>query len=393
MAGARLAAGARVGVAVGSRGIAGLPEVVGLVVEAVKGAGATPLVIPAMGSHGGATSEGQVAVLHELGVTETVVGAPVEASMDTRQVGTVPGGHPVYLATAALACDAIVPVNRVKPHTDFRAEIESGLTKMLTIGLGKEAGASSLHQAGFSSFGVVLPAAVKVVLSVLNVPFGVALLEDSWHRLHSAEVVPRESLLDRDAALLEKAWELFGALPFAEVDVLVLKEMGKTVSGAGMDPNVTGKFPYEALPCPTRVSRLVVLDLRDDSGGNAVGLGAADVVTERLRQKIHWGHTYANAMASKSLGAARLPLVARTDEKAISVALMSVVGDRTRPMKVAAAINTLEINQLAVTPPLVLAAQAAGYQVVDPTLEARFGPDGHLAGIGSLEFFGTGEVT
>ncbi|HMK95973.1 MAG TPA: hypothetical protein VK425_00415, partial [Acidimicrobiales bacterium] len=151
MAGARLGAGERVGIAVGSRGIARLPEVVGLVVEAVKAAGATPLVIPAMGSHGGATSEGQVAVLHELGVTEAVVGAPIEASMGTQQVGSAPGGHPVYLSTAALTCEAIVPVNRVKPHTDFRAEIESGLTKMLTIGLGKEAGASSLHQAGFSS--------------------------------------------------------------------------------------------------------------------------------------------------------------------------------------------------------------------------------------------------
>ncbi|HMK95932.1 MAG TPA: hypothetical protein VK425_00205, partial [Acidimicrobiales bacterium] len=222
---------------------------------------------------------------------------------------------------------------------------------------------------------------------------GVALLEDSWHRLHSAEVVRGESLLDRDTALLEKAWELFGALPFAEVDVLVLKEMGKTISGAGMDPNVTGKFPYEPLPSPTRVSRLVVLDLRDDSGGNAVGLGAADVVTERLRQKVNWGHTYANAMASKSLGAARLPLVASTDEKAISVALLSVVGDRTRAMKVVAAVNTLDVNQLAATPPLVPAAQAAGYQVVEPNLEARFDQDGLLASIGSLEFFAAGEVT
>ena len=200
-------------------------------------------------------------------------------------MGHLTSGRPIYVGEGCVGVRLVVPVNRVKPHTDFRARVESGLTKMLTIGLGKERGASSLHGAGFAAFAEVLPEALPIVLGAVHVPFGVALVEDAWHRLFRAEVVPVEEILDRDEALLKEAWDHFGRLPFDEVDVLVLREMGKTVSGAGMDPNVTGRFPVDPLPAPTAVSRLAVLDLREDSGGNAQGVGAADVVTERLRAR------------------------------------------------------------------------------------------------------------
>jgi hypothetical protein len=305
--------------------------------------------------------------------------------MEVAEVGRVSSGQAVYVAKAALACDAVVPVNRVKPHTDFRAQVESGLTKMLTIGLGKELGASSLHSAGFGAFAQVLPEALEKVLAALHVPFGVALVEDAWHRLALAEVVPGDRIGERDAALLEEAWARFGSLPFDEVDVLVLKEMGKTVSGAGMDPNVTGRFPYAALPARTHAGRLAVLDLRDDSGGNAIGVGVADVVTERLRNKIDWAATYANAMASKALAGARLPMVAHSDAEALSLAFGSVVGGGNRA---AALANTLEVAHLAVTAPLVKSALAAGYEVVGSPARAVFTRAGQLVRIGGVEFFG-----
>lgn len=381
----RLKEGARVGVAVGSRGIAGLPEVVEVTVRALLARGAEPVIIPAMGSHGGATGPGQIEVLRELGVRPSDLGVPVEASMDVAEVGRLRSGQTVYVAKAALACDAIVPVNRVKPHTDFRAPVESGLTKMLTIGIGKEQGASSLHSAGFPAFAKVLPEALGYVLGAVRVPFGVALVEDCWHRLALAEVVAGESLMERDEALLKEAWARFGSLPFAELDVLVLKELGKTVSGAGMDPNVTGRFPNGDLPAPTHTGRLAVLDLREDSGGNAIGVGVADVVTERLRDKIDWGATYANALASKSLGGARLPVVGKSDAEALGLAFASVVGGGTR---FCATTNTLEVNHLAVSAPLVDVAVGAGYEVVGSPGPARFGAGGELVRIGGLEFFG-----
>jgi hypothetical protein len=383
----RFTGGERVGVALGSRGIARLPEVAAVVIAALREAGATPVLIPAMGSHGGATSAGQVEVLRELGVVAEALDVPVDASMEVEQVGELGSGRPVYVGKAALGCDVVVPVNRVKPHTDFRARVESGLTKMLTIGLGKERGASSLHGAGFSAFGEVLPEALQVVLGVVSVPFGVALIEDAWHRLFRAEVVPGDEVLERDEALLKEAWDHFGRLPFDELDVLVLKEMGKTVSGAGMDPNVTGRFPYEPLPAPTSVGRLAVLDLREDSGGNAQGVGTADVVTERLRSKVNWGATYANALASKTLAGAKLPVVAHTDADALSLVIESLVGRGATNTRVVAMTNTLEVARLALSRPLVEVAEAAGYEISVRPVRAEFTDEGRLVRIGGLEFF------
>jgi Lactate racemase N-terminal domain len=383
----RVKRGQRVGVGVGSRGIARLPDVVAVVVGALRAAGVDPVLIPAMGSHGGATGPGQVEVLRELGVVAEALEVPVDASMEVEQIGHLGSGRPVYVGKAALACDVFVPIGRVKPHTDFRARVESGLTKMLTIGLGKERGASSLHGAGFASFAEVLPEALQLVLGAVRVPFGVALVEDAWHRLWRAEVVPGEDIFERDEALLKEAWDHLGRLPFEQLDVLVLKEMGKTVSGAGMDPNVTGRFPGDPLPAPTSVARLAVLDLREDSGGNAQGVGVADVVTERLRNKVNWGATYANAVASKTLAGAKLPVVAHSDAIALSLVIESLVGRGPDDARVVAMVNTLEVSRLAVSLPLVELADAAGYETAVKPVRAEFAEDGRLVRIGSLEFF------
>ena len=382
----RVKPGSRVGVAVGSRGIARIADVVAAAVKVLRARGAEPVLIPAMGSHGGASAAGQVEVLHELGVFEDALHIPVDASMDVEQVGTLRGGQPVYLAKVALGCDAVVPINRVKPHSDFRAPIESGLTKMLTIGLGKEKGASSLHGVGFEAFWGMLPEAAAIVLSALRVPFGLALLEDPWHRLCRVEVVRGESLLEGDRELLVEAWSNFPRLPFKEVDVLVLREIGKMISGSGMDPNVTGRFAGKAVPAETSVQRLAVLDLAHNSGGNAIGVGMADVVTERLRAKIDWGATYANAVASKSLAGARLPVVVGNDLEALALAVSTLTGAGAGPPRVVAALNTLEVNHIAVSAPLVDLARAEGYSLVGPARRAEWGPDGTLRRIGGIEF-------
>ncbi len=385
--GQRVKPGSRVGVAVGSRGIARVGEVVAAAVQVLREQGAEPVLVPAMGSHGGATPEGQVKVLGELGVDGHALGAAVDASMEVEEIGALSGGQPVYLAKSALSCDAVVPVNRVKPHSDFRAPIESGLTKMLTIGLGKERGASSLHRVGFEAFAQMLPEAAAIVLGVLPVPFGLALLEDAWHRLRRVEVVLGEDILEKDRELLLDAWATFPRLPFAEVDVLVLREMGKMISGSGMDPNVTGRFAGNAVPSVTTVGRLAVLDLAHNSGGNAIGVGLADVVTERLRAKVDWGATYANAVASKSLAGARLPVVAGSDLEALTLATATLTGAAGAPVRMVAMVNTLDVNHIAVTAPLVELATAAGFSPLGPGRRAQFGRDGDLLRIGGIEFF------
>ncbi|MGH9105334.1 MAG: DUF362 domain-containing protein [Acidimicrobiales bacterium] len=384
----RVKPGSRVGVAVGSRGISRVAEVVHEVVGALRDRGAEPVIIPAMGSHGGATPAGQTKALRELGVDEAAAGAPVEASMETEEVGRLKGGQAVYVSKTALGCDALVPVNRVKPHTDFRAPVESGLTKMLAIGLGKQRGASSIHSAGFDAFGEVLPEAVQMVLGALRVPFGVALVEDAWHRLHRVEVVPGEEILERDKVLLAEALDNFGRLPFGQFDVLVVRDMGKTISGAGMDPNVTGRFTGMALAGAPSIRRLAVLDLVESSGGNAIGLGLADIVTERLRSKVDWAATYANALASKALHAAKLPFVATTDREALAFAVASLTGKaRQRQLRLAAMTSTLDVNHIAVSGPLLEEATAAGYSVTASGCRGEFGRDGTLVRIGGLEFF------
>jgi hypothetical protein len=244
-----------------------------------------------------------------------------------------------------------------------------------------------LHSTGFDAFSTVLPEAASCVLRKLKVPFGVALLEDSWHRLCRAEVVPGEGVFERDAALLSEAWDLLARLPFEEVDLLVLREIGKNISGNGMDPNVTGRFAGKPLHTRTGVNRLTVLDLTEGSEGNAIGVGQADIVTERLWAKIDWAATYANASASKNLGCAKLPVVVATDQEALAMAVNKLTGRFINNPRAVAMANTLEVNHIALAGPLVADAEAAGYSVVGAGDRAQLGVAGNLVRIGGLQFF------
>ncbi len=337
--------GQRVALAVGSRGIHNLAAILAAAVQALKEAGCQPFIVPAMGSHGGATAEGQQALLAHYGVTPQAVGAEIRSSMDVIEIGQLGGGLLVYFDRLALEADLVIPVNRIKPHTSFHAPLESGLAKMLTVGLGKHAGALALHSAGFPCLGGFIRAALSIVQQRTPFGFGLALLENAYQETAHIEAVPGEALPVREPELLALARQWMGRLQFETLDVLVVGQIGKDISGTGMDPNVTGRSPT-GLPGKPQVNKIVALDLTPGSEGNAVGLGMADITTQRLIGKVDLASTWINALTSTVLHNARLPLFMPDERRAIQLALQTC--NQLDPARARAAIirDTLQVESL-----------------------------------------------
>ena len=293
----RLLPNGEVAIGVGSRGIAGLPQIVRATVDWFRERGARPFLVPCMGSHGGATAEGQLRVLEHLGVTAASAGCPIRAGMDTIVIGTLDNGLPVHMDAHATSADGVFVINRVKPHTAFTGPHESGLVKMLVIGLGKRNGADCCHSLGFGRFAEVMPQMARLLLerkpSLLG---GLAVVENAHDRVCLLEAVLPERLLERDQALLVEARARMGSLPVDDLDVLLVDRMGKDISGSGMDPNITGRSPSPYKTGGLKAARLGVLRLTEASGGNATGMGNADVVTQRLVDSADFESTYANAI-------------------------------------------------------------------------------------------------
>jgi hypothetical protein len=341
----RIETGQRVAVAVGSRGIDSIAEVTRAVVRHVRGRGALPFVVPAMGSHGGGTAAGQIAVLGSLGVTEASVGCAIRATMDTVVLGTIDGRVPVrFDRIAGEEADAIVPVNRVKLHTDFTGAVESGLLKMLAIGLGKQRGAETLHGEGFAAFPTLLPAAAGIVLSHVNVPFGLALLENGLGRLRRVEAVPGELLLAREPKLRDEAEAYLTRLPTDSLDVLVVDEIGKDVSGLGMDSNVVGRYYTGPLPQGPSIQRIIVRGLTAATHGNATGVGQADVVLQRVLDQLDPVSTVVNAVTARTPEGARVGIVAANDRQALGIALACCVGTRPDAARVLRVRDTKHLD-------------------------------------------------
>ncbi|WP_019534490.1 lactate racemase domain-containing protein [Paenibacillus ginsengihumi] len=250
--------GQRVAVAVGSRGIANIKEIVACVVSEVKKLGGEPFIVPAMGSHGGATDEGQAEVLAHYGITESAVGAPIVSSMETVQVGRTPGGIPLFFDKNAFMADAVVLVARVKPHTDFKGPVESGLLKMMAIGLGKHKGAETLHSQGFEVFDILIPEAGQMIARNTPVKLGVAIIENAYEETAQIHVVPVEQFYEKECEFLVEAKQNMPRLNVDRIDVLIIDEVGKDISGAGMDPNITGRFsiPVKSLNAPPPIQRM-----------------------------------------------------------------------------------------------------------------------------------------
>jgi len=331
--------GARITIAVGSRGIANLPLIVREVVACVRAYGGEPFIIPAMGSHGGATAQGQRKVLENYGIDA----APIVSSMEVVQLGP-----DTYMDKVAFESDGIIVINRVKPHTSFHGVYESGLLKMIAIGLGKDAGARALHAHGVEGLRHDIPRVAREILATGKILFGVAIVENAYDQTMVLRAIPAARLPDEEPALLELARANMPNLPVNELDVLVVDEIGKDISGTGMDTNVIGRLRIAGQPEPTspRIKRIVVLDLSDSSGGSAYGIGLSDVTTRRLAEKTDWQVTNANVAASGFIERGKLPHVADTDEAALEFALRGMQPDGARIIRIK---NTLHLDTMLVS--------------------------------------------
>jgi hypothetical protein len=342
-----------VAIGVGSRGVAGIGEVVVALVEVLKESGAEPFVVPAMGSHGASTAEGQAEVLAHLGMGEERLGCPVRATMETVQTGETPSGVAVYMDRNAYEADSVIVVNRIKPHTAFRGTVESGPTKMLAIGLGTQRGAHSIHSAGWENIHRTIPEAARVAVESGKVAFGLATVENADEDPCKIVAIPAEELEQAEAPLLEEAKRNLARLPFDDIDVLIVDEIGKNISGDGADPNVTGRYPTTAASGGPSVGRMVFLGLTEETGGNANGLGMADVVTERLAGSVDRPATYMNALTSTTPAPVKTPMVMPTDEMAIAAALTMCAGVEPREARLVRIENTLKLGRFWVSEALL----------------------------------------
>ncbi|HHP7236388.1 MAG TPA: lactate racemase domain-containing protein [Desulfobacterales bacterium] len=346
----------RVAVAVGSRGIDRLAEVVSACIAHLKDLGLQPFVVPAMGSHGGATAEGQQAVLSKLGITPQRIGAPVEPVMDVECLDRLSNGTRLYFSTKALEADHIVLINRVKLHTKFRAPVESGLCKMLTIGLGKAEGAAEFHRRAVGhGFGIIESAAARLI-ERCPVRFGLALLEDGCGNLTQIKAVLPEAFIEMEKTLLKQASAMMARIPFDNLDVLVIDRIGKDISGIGMDSNVTGRHRdlvgnFDAAPHPRRI---FVRDLSPASDGNANGIGLADATTRRLVDALDREKTYRNAITAISLEKAAIPAYFDTDREALEVCARSAGLESLQQARLVRILDTKHLEVLQVSESLQL---------------------------------------
>ncbi len=370
-------------VTAGSRGVGCMAEVLRAVVEAVKARGARPVILPAMGSHGGGTAAGQIEVLRHLGQTPETLGAPIHDRMEPVQVGEAEG-CPVYADRAAVEADHILIVNRVKEHTEFIGEIESGLLKMAVVGLGRVAGAEVMHQLAVRiSYIKAIQAIARVLFQKLPVRGGVAILEDKTNTVRRLEAVPASAVFEREPQLLAEARQHHACLPFDQLDVLLVDEIGKDISGAGFDTKVIGRIMniYEKECERPRITRIVLRDLSARTGGNAIGLGLADVVHRRVVDKMDAGMTALNCITAVAPEKARIPIVAPSDRAALETAFRSIGLWSPQSVRLAWIVNTSDLRRLAVSSALAAEARAKGLAVSAEGLALPFGDDGDLEGL------------
>jgi Lactate racemase N-terminal domain len=343
---------ARIAIAVGSRGIDNLSSIVKEVVAYVRGRGALPFIVPAMGSHGGATAEGQTEVLNAYGISEQAVHAPVHATMEVVELekGDLPIN--VFMDRHAYESDGVILVNRIKPHTDFHGRYESGLMKMALIGLGKREGAFAIHQFGVYGLREFIGPGARRVLAEGKILGGVGLVEDAYHRTMVVKVLKPNEMADGEPQLLELARRNMPRLPVKAIDVLVIDRMGKDINGVGMDPNVTGRIGVNGEHDPTApsIGAMIVCDLTDRTQGNAIGVGLADVITRRLYDKIEHDATYANVITSSFLERGKIPIAVESDRKAFEVARRSCGQTANGVERIVRIVDTLHLEDVYVSP-------------------------------------------
>ena len=371
--------GMNIAIAAGSRGVAQIATLVRTTVAEVKKQGANPFVVPAMGSHGGATAAGQAEVLAHLGITEEYVGCPIVSSMEVVEITRLPNGMPVYIDKNAYQADGIIVINRIKPHTAFRGPNESGLVKMITIGLGKQKGAESCHAYGFKHMHSLIPAMAQEMLKLAPIMFGIATVENAYDHVAKVIVAGAAELIETDRKLLIEAKAAMPRIEFSPIDVLVIEEIGKDISGDGMDPNITGRYPT---PYPTggpEVSKMVVLDLTEKTGGNANGVGTADFTTRRLVNKTDFQSLYANGITSTVVRPNAIPMTLDCDLDAIRAAVKTSNALDLSKVRLVRIKNTLQLGEIMISEAMLPdALSLANVTICSEPFEMQFDEQGNL---------------
>lgn len=376
-----------IAVGVGSRGISQLVTIVAAVIEQLKSLGANPFLIPAMGSHGGATAQGQRDVLASYGITESTMGIPIRDSLDVRQVGISDDHIPAYCSSEALDADGILLINRIKPHTDFSGTLGSGIVKMSVVGLGKSLGAKAMHL-GAMQFGYerTIRGLAQVLLDKVPILGGIAILENPFHETAKIVVVPKNEIEKAELDLLAEARSLMPSLPFDEIDLLIVDQIGKNISGAGMDPNVINRSIHGYNSLPIRgdrlapfIRRIFVRGLTHETHGNAIGVGMADATTTRLVESIDKHVTSINALTSLTPQSAKIPLSFETDLEAITKMIATLPLASPRDAKVVRILDTLSIAELEISEPLWFSVQKENkLQAVNELKSMQFDHAGNL---------------
>jgi hypothetical protein len=378
--------GAEIAITAGSRGVAHYPEILATIVDEIKKAGGNPFLIPAMGSHGGASTEGQVSVLESLGIKPETVGAPIRATMEVDLVGELMNGSPVYVDRNALRADGIIVVGRVKPHTDFKGDIESGLMKMIVIGLGKQKGAEMIHRFKSEGYHKLIPEAAKLIMKKTPIILGLAIVEDAYHEIAIVKAIEPKDIEREEMKLLEKAKALLARIPFKNIDVLIVDEIGKEISGTGIDTNVVGRFwlPGESDPLSPSIGSIVVLDVTEETHGNAIGIGLADITTQKLVSKIDYPATFVNALTGGHPLVAKTPIFLPTDRDAITIALHTCGTIDAQKAKVVRIKDTLHLERLWISETLYEEVKSdpnlqKTLEIVDEPREMQFDVLGSIA--------------
>ena len=377
----RIRPGMSIAITAGSRGIANVSIITKAVVDAVKRRGAFPFIIPAMGSHGGATAEGQLEVLAGYGITEYTMGCPIRSSMEVVELGVSDTGLPVYMDKYAYESDGVILSCRLKPHNAFRGKVESGPCKMMAVGLGKQRGAERVHSEGMGKIGENILSIAGVILEKGPILFAIPCIENAYDETCYIEAIEAENILTREPELLKFAFQNMPSLLVGQCDVLVVDETGKNYSGTGVDPNITGTFSTEFAHGGVKVQRTCFLNLSEESHGNALGVGLSDAITKRFYEKIDPEMMYPNCLTSTVLASARIPCVVATDKEAIQLCIRTCNGidwDRVRIIRIP---NSLHIGSIMLSESYytdVLAGKYPGVEALSLPEVLEFDPDGNL---------------
>jgi hypothetical protein len=371
---------AKVALSIGSRGICQIDEIMVGIVKGIRSLGGNPVIVPAMGSHGGDDPQAKAEILGKLGINESTVGAPVTREMETILIGYASESLPVYCNKEACSADIVILINRIKPHTDFRGKIESGLVKLAGVGLGGSKGAAVIHSQGYDALGERVRAAGITAISLLPVYMGVAIIETPNGKIAHIEAIFCNEIPDREEILLKEARKLVAKLPIKQLDVLVVSEMGKNISGAGLEPIVTGRYPSGKVFSGDDVPnyyRIAVLDLTEASIGNSLGIGLCDITTQRVYDKTDFKLLYKNVITGKGSLTAHLPIIMKSDYEAICVALLTCLKNPI-DARMAFIKNTMQLENFFVTENLAETCVSKGAKVAGGKVSLNFDSNGSL---------------